>query len=63
MVLKEDEVGANTNADRIRTMSDEELATELLSLFEELCEDGVPSEDYMRFWLQQPAKEVTDRHP
>lgn len=32
----------------------------LLSFFEELCEDGVPSEDYMRFWLQQPAKEVTE---
>ena len=48
-----------TNADRIRDMSDEEMATELLPLFEELCEDGVPSKDYMRFWLQQPAEEDT----
>ena len=46
-----------TNADRIRAMSDEEMETELLPLFEELCEDGVPSTDYMRFWLQQPAEE------
>ena len=46
-----------TNADRIRAMSDEEMATELLPLFEELCEDGIPSTDYMRFWLQQPAEE------
>lgn len=46
-----------TNADRIRAMSDEDMATELLPLFEELCEDGIPSADYMRFWLQQPAEE------
>lgn len=46
-----------TNADRIRAMSDEELETELLPLFEELCEDGIPSTDYMRFWLRQPAEE------
>ena len=46
-----------TNADRIRAMSDEEMETELLPLFEELCEDGIPSTDYMRFWLQQPAEE------
>ena len=48
-----------TNADRIRAMSDEEMETELLPLFEELCEDGIPSTDYMRFWLQQPAEEDT----
>lgn len=48
-----------SNADRIRDMTDEEMATELLPLFEELCEDGVPSKDYMRFWLQQPAEEDT----
>ena len=48
-----------TNADRIRAMSDEEMGTELLPLFEELCEDGIPSTDYMRFWLQQPAEEDT----
>ena len=48
-----------SNADRIRAMSDEEMAPELLPLFEELCEDGTPSADYMRFWLQQPAEEDT----
>ena len=52
-----------SNADRIRAMTDEEMATELLPLFEELCEDGIPSPEYMRFWLKlrfwlkQPAKE------
>lgn len=44
-----------TNADRIRAMTDEELATELLPMFEELCEDGIPSPEYMRFWLKQPV--------
>ena len=44
-----------TNADRIRAMTDEELATELLPLFEELCEDCIPSVEYMRFWLKQPC--------
>lgn len=46
-----------TNGDRIRSMTDEEIATELLPLFEELCEDGVPSPEYMRFWLRQIAEE------
>lgn len=46
-----------TNADRIRSMTDEELATELLPMFEELCEDGIPSPEYMRFWLKQKVKE------
>ena len=55
----EAEEDRETNADRIRAMSDEEMGTELLPLFEELCEDGIPSTDYMRFWLQQPAEEDT----
>ena len=46
-----------TNADHIRSMTDEEMETELLPLFEELCEDGIPSPEYMRFWLKQPYKE------
>lgn len=54
-----DYIPTPTNADRIRAMSDEELATELLPLFEELCEDGIPSTDYMRFWLKKPAEEDT----
>ena len=46
-----------TNADHIRAMSDEELATDLLDMFEEICEDGVPSKEWMLDWLKQPAKE------
>lgn len=46
-----------TNGDRIRAMSDEVMAKELLPLFEELCEDGVPGDDYMLWWLKQTYKE------
>lgn len=49
-----------SNADHIRSMTDEELATELLPLFEELCEDGIPSPEYMWFWFTRPYKEETD---
>ena len=46
-----------TNADRIRAMSDEELATDLLDMFQEICEDGVPCTEWMVRWLKQPAQE------
>lgn len=42
-----------TNADRIRSMSDEELAEFIFELYEQPLEDG-----YLQ-WLQQPAKEDT----
>ena len=45
-----------TNADRIRAMSDEELATDLLDMFQDICEDGVPSKEWMLEWLKQPAE-------
>ncbi len=50
-------VGTVTNADRIRAMSDEELATDLLDMFQDICEDGVPSKEWMLEWLKQPAEE------
>ena len=40
-----------TNADRIRAMSDEELARFIFELYEQPLEDG-----YLK-WLQQPAEE------
>lgn len=46
-----------SNADRIRTMSDEDMATELINTIFDLCEDGVPREDYVLNWLRQPVKE------
>lgn len=46
-----------TRADYIRSMSDEQMATELLRMFEELCEDGIPSPEYMMLWLQKPIEE------
>lgn len=56
-IVPDTNVGRKTNADHIRSMTDEEMETELLPLFEELCEDGIPSPEYMRFWLKQPYKE------
>lgn len=44
-------------ADYIRSMSEEQMAAELLRMFEELCEDGIPSPEYMRLWLQKPIEE------
>lgn len=46
-----------SNADRIRAMSDEEMATELINTIFDLCEDGVPREDYVLNWLRQPVEE------
>ena len=47
-----------TNADRIRAMSDEEMATDLLDIFEEICEDGIPCREWMLKWLKRPAEEL-----
>ncbi len=48
---------ANTNADRIRAMSDEEMAKDLIPMAEELCEDGVPCEEFVLEWLRRPYSE------
>lgn len=45
-----------TNADRIRAMSDKEMSTDLVNIFEELFEDGVPSPEWMEMWLQSEAE-------
>lgn len=42
-----------TNADRIRAMSDEEMAQFIFELYEYPLENG-----YLK-WLQQPAEEAT----
>ena len=49
-----------TNADHIRGMSDNEMARELIPLFEEIFEDGIPSPEWFNHWLQQPYKENED---
>ena len=46
-----------TNADRIRAMTDNEMATDLLDMFEEICEDGIPCTEWMLMWLQKPVEE------
>lgn len=46
-----------TNADRIRSMSDSEMARDLLPMIEEVCEDGVPCEEWFLEWLQSEVKD------
>ena len=46
-----------TNADRIRSMSDEQMAKELIDMIMELCEDGVPCYDFALEWFRRPAEE------
>ena len=46
-----------TNADRIRSMSDEQMAKELIEMIMELCEYGVPRYDFVLEWFRRPAEE------
>ena len=46
-----------TQADRIRSMSDEEMSTQLFPLLLEVFEDGVPTEEEFLKWLKSEAKE------
>ena len=40
-------------AELIANMSLDQMAEELIPMFEELCEDGIPSPEYMRCWLME----------
>lgn len=40
-------------AEIISNMSLDEMATQLIPMFEELCEDGVPSPEAVRDWLRE----------
>ena len=50
------EFKAITNADRMIEMLKENDVYSLLDCWQEIFEDGVPSEDYFKWWLQQPAE-------
>lgn len=52
-----DHAKPQTNADRIRSMSDEELAK---YLFEIGYDEGWPSAKHALKWLQQPAEDIGD---
>ena len=49
-----------TNADAIRAMTDRELATDLIPMIMEVCEDGVPCEELFLQWLQSEVEKVGD---
>ena len=46
-----------TNSMKIRSMSDEIMSKELIPLLMEICEDGVPSEEWFLEWLKSEVKE------
>lgn len=46
-----------TNADRIRAMTDRQMARDLIPMIEEICEDGVPCEELFLEWLQSEAEQ------
>ena len=46
-----------TNADRMIKMLQKNDAYGLLDWWQLILEDGVPSEDYFKWWLKQPAEE------
>lgn len=41
----------------IRSMSDEEMARELIDIIYDLCENGVLSYDFILEWLRRPMEE------
>lgn len=44
-------------AEIISNMSLDEMARQLLPMIEELCEDGIPSPEYMEMWLEASPEE------
>lgn len=46
-----------TKGDVIRSMSDEQMSKDLINMIMELCEDGVPCEEFALNWFRQPAEE------
>lgn len=50
-----DEKAVTTRADKVRAMTDREMATDLIDMIADLCEDGVPGPDYALEWFSRPA--------
>ena len=46
-----------TNADRMISMIQNGQVSDLLDWWQEILEDGVPSDDYFEWWLKQPVKD------
>lgn len=51
-----EQLNKQTNADRIRSMTDKEMSTDLIPLIMEVCEDGIPCEALFLQWLQSEAE-------
>lgn len=46
-----------TRGDVIRSMSDEAMSKDLINMIMDLCEDGIPSEEYALDWFRKPVEE------
>ena len=51
-----EQLNKQTNADRIRSMTDKEMSMDLIPLIMEVCEDGIPCEEFFLEWLQSEAE-------
>lgn len=45
-----------SKADKIRSMTNKEMSTDLIPLIMEVCEDGVPCEELFLDWIQSEAE-------
>lgn len=51
-----------TIGDRIRSMTDEELANDLLVMFEEICESGLPCKEWMLDFIRGQWRKGYDNY-
>lgn len=50
----------HTNADRMIAMIQNRSVSDLLDWWQEIFEDGVPGDDYFKWWLELPVKDGED---
>lgn len=50
-------VNRETRGDRIRSMTNEQMAKDLINMIAELCEDGVPCYEFALEWFNRTAEE------
>ena len=47
-----------SRGDVIRSMDNLQMSKRLINMIADLCEDGVPSEEYALHWFEMPAEEA-----
>lgn len=54
------EYEVQSRGDKIRNMTDKQMSYELVDMFEELFEDGIPSREYLENWFSSADVEYGD---